>query len=145
MKKINLPLLLSLFVFIQSCHHGPTYANTQIQFAENPGFRIGKWYSVTDSGTTSQSRNTNLDTIWFISDTLAGWTGFGGNPYSFFKTYVSMQNIYNIVYIAPNPSILGKMDTDIHRFAFTPTRDTLAIWWDDFTDPPQVERYVKMK
>jgi hypothetical protein len=133
-------MIIGLLV-LSSCHREQTYFDTQTQFAEDLNYRLGKWYSVTDSGTTSQSRNTNLDTIWFINDTLAGWTGFGGNPYSFFKTYISPKSIYNMVYIAPDQITTGKMDTCVHQFGFS--GDTLTLFWNFTTSPPQVERYVK--
>ncbi len=91
-------------IALGSCKHDKTYPNTQSQFAYDPNYRIGKWYSITDSGTTSQTHNTNLDTIWFINDSLAGWTGFLANPhqYVFWKTYIDPKSIYNIIYLAPD-------------------------------------------
>jgi hypothetical protein len=107
---------------------------------------LGKWYSISDTiGDSKLGINSLLDTIWFINDTLAGWTGFGGNPYSFFKTYISPQSIYNIVDIVPDPYTIGQMDTAIHKFGFSPQGDTMTIWWDFTRTPPLTEQYLKMK
>jgi len=143
MKKISVAVI-AIAAIVFSCHKGPQYPNTQTQFAEDPSFRLGKWYSVTDSGTTVLSNNTNLDTIWFINDTLAGWTDCGGNPYAFFKTYVSPQSIYNLVVIAIDRNT-GQPDTSMRQFGFTPTGDTLGIYWNLGFGTFALEQYVKMK
>ena len=146
MKWISTVIVGFLFVLVSgSCHRENPYPNLQTQFVKDLGFRLGKWYSITDSGTTSQTHNTSLDTIWFVNDTLAGWTGFGGHPYVFYKTYFDPKSIYNIIYIAPDPIISRKMDTCMHQYGFTHTGDTLTIYWNFTTNPPQVERYLKMK
>jgi hypothetical protein len=151
MKWISLLIIvLAVTLWFSACHHDnqPTYLNTQTQFADDLNFRLGKWYSITDSGTTSASNNTALDTIWFINDTLAGWTGFvpyQPNVYAFFKTYIDPTSIYHIIYIAPDPLIQGKIDTDSHEFGFSPKGDTMTIWWDFTRTPPLTEQYLKMK
>ncbi len=146
MKRIRIIVMTLIVIFgLAACHHEKGYTNTQSRFVYDNSFRLGKWYSITDSGTTSQTHNTSLDTIWFINDTLAGWTGFGGNPYSYFKTYIDPKSIYNLVYLVPDPNDYTRFDTAIHQFGFTPTGDTLTIYWSFSTSPPQAEEYLKMK
>ena len=137
-------LFAVMIIVLSSCHReGTRYHDTQAQFANDPNFRLGKWYSVADVGMTLPSYDARLDTIWFINDTTAGWTGFGGHPYSFFKTYVDPENLYNLIYVAPNVDDPNKLDTVGHQFGFTRTGDTLTIFWNFNTIPPQTESYVK--
>jgi len=152
MKSINLMaicLMLILTIISTGCHHELTYRDTQNRFAYDPSFRLGKWYSISDTtGDSQMGINSLLDTIWFINDTLAGWTGFipyQPHEYAFFKTYIEPKSITNLIYIAPNVSIPGKMDTDVHQFGFTPIGDTLTIYWDFTRSPPLVEQYLKKK
>ena len=148
MKEINRLFLFCLLVLgLYSCHKSPQYIGTQNRFAYDPSYRIGKWYSISDVGITLPTYNARLDTIWFINDTLAGWTGFRSDQhqYVFWKTYLDPQSIYNIIYLAPGNPDTTKTDTVKHQFGFTATGDTMTIFWDDWTTPPQTERYLKKK
>lgn len=130
---------------LAACHHDKTYPDTQNRFAYDPNYRIGKWYSVSDVGMTLSSYNARLDTIWFINDSLAGWTGFKSNQheYVYWKTYVDPKSIYNLIYLAPDLSDTTQTDTISHQFGFN--GDTMTIYWNFWTTPPQTERYLKMK
>ena len=145
MKRIKIVIVGYIFVIgLSSCRHEATYPNIQSKFAYDQNFRLGKWYSITDSGTTSQTHNTSLDTIWFVNDTLAGWTQFANaNPYVFLKTYIDTKSVYNLVIVGPDRVTIGKMDTSLYQFGFS--GDTLTFYWNFTTNPPQVERYLKMK
>jgi hypothetical protein len=98
------------------------------RIVQDSAYRIGKWYSIMPW--TNQSVSPYLDTIWFINDTLAGWSAFVPDSpyaYSFRKTY--FPDIYHIAMIAPDPMISGKMDTGINECGMTATGDTFAIYW----------------
>ena len=149
MKEINRLFLFCLLVLgLYSCHKSPQYIGTQNRFAYDPSYRIGKWYSISDTtGDSKLGVNSLRDTIWFINDTLAGWTGFKSGSqqydYAFWKTYLDPQSIYNIIYLAPGNPDTTKTDTIKHQFGFN--GDTMTIFWDDWTTPPQTERYLKKK
>lgn len=145
--KIIIAFLMLGLVVIEACHHDEVkqYPNKQNEFAYDPNYRYGKWYSISDVGMTLPTYNARLDTIWFINDTLAGWTGFGGHPYVFWKTYIDPTSIYNLVYLAPNWDDSTKTDTVVHQFGFSPKGDTLTIWWDFTRQPPLTESYLKKK
>jgi len=95
--------------------------------AQDSAYRIGKWYSVSNGAGYNFTSNPLLDTIWFISDSMAGWTGFGGNPYVFRPTFFKGTN--SIVYITQNPLDTNKIDTIIHQCAMTSVGDTFIIYW----------------
>jgi hypothetical protein len=145
MKWNNEIIFLILLIGLISCKHDKGYPNTQSQFAYDPNYRIGKWYSISDVGITLPSYNARLDTVWFISDTLAGWTGFktDQHQYVFWKTYIDPKSIYNLIYLAPDYMDTTKIDTISHQFGFN--EDTMTIYWNFWTTPPQTERYLKKK
>jgi hypothetical protein len=112
--------------------------------AQDPAYRLGKWYSITDSGSIpGYNHNTRLDTIWFMGDSLAEWSGFGGNPYVSWPTYFS--GPYHIVYIAPDPLHTGKFDTVLHECGMTLGGDTFTIYWPIVGNQVLVEEYIKKK
>jgi hypothetical protein len=111
--------------------------------AQDPSYRMGKWRSVSNGAGFNFTTNPLLDTIWFISDSLAGWS-FGGRPYLFRATYFS--GIYSIVYLAPNPLDTVKIDTTIQQCGMTTSGDTFTIYWP-ISGLYEVfpEEYVKVK
>ena len=112
--------------------------------AQNPSYRLGTWYSVTDSGSVpGYNHNTKLDTIWFINDSIAGWSGFGGNPYVYWPTYFS--DPYHIVYVAPDPINTSKLDTDVHECGMTTKGDTFVVYWQLSNFQLLDEHYLKVK
>ena len=143
MKWIKLLVVGILFIGALSCHKPPPLYQNRV--AQDPSYRMGKWYSVSD--TTNDSKlevNSLLDTIWFINDTLAGWTGFIPNQphnYSFWTTYFLGANY--IVYLAPNIQNPAKIDTIIHQCAMS--GDTFVMVWDLTTYPAQTQSYLKAK
>ena len=109
--------------------------------AQDPSFRMGKWYSVSNGAGFNFTTNPLLDTIWFISDSIAGWSAFGGNPYVFWPTY--FPDPYHIIYIAPDPLNTTKIDTVSHECGMS--GDTLLIIWPANNYQVFPEHYVKMK
>ena len=143
MKWINLLVISFMLVALFSCHKPQTVYQNRV--AQDASYRMGKWYSVSDTmGDASIGVNSLLDTIWFINDTLAGYTGFvpyQPRVYVFWKTYFS--DASDIVYLAPNVQNPSHIDVISHQCAMS--GDTFVIWWDLNAQPPQVERYLKMK
>jgi hypothetical protein len=145
MQKISIAAILIILFWVFSCSK-PSQPYPQQEFASDLNFRLGKWYSISDTvGDFKLGVNSLLDTIWFINDALAGWTGFvpyQPRAYVFWKTYVDPKSIYNLIYLAPdnlNPSLT---DTVSHQFSVN--GDTLTILWDS-GPPVQIEQYLKMK
>jgi hypothetical protein len=141
-------LVLSLLAILSSCtkdkaEMAPVPPVRYIdRVAQDLNYRLGKWYSISDGAGYGFTRSPLLDTICFISDSIAGWTGFGGQPYSYFKTY--FKDPFHIVHLVPDPNIVGKIDTGINECGMTLTGDTFTIFWDDGygTFP---ESYLKKK
>jgi|GEM_PF-3011304 hypothetical protein len=94
--------------------------------AQDPAFRLGKWYSISNGAGFNFVTNPLLDTIWFISDSFAGWTNYGGNPYVFRTTYFN--GLYYIVTVAPNPFDTVKLDTSSIQCGMTTTGDTFILF-----------------
>ncbi len=111
--------------------------------AQDPSFRMGKWYSVSNGAGFNFTTNPLLDTIWFINDTLAGWTNTGGNPYVFCKTYFNGP-LY-IVSIAPNPFDTAKMDTGIAQCGMTMGGDTFILYRPTSNFGLFMEKFLKLK
>ena len=111
--------------------------------AQDSSFRLGKWCSVSDGAGFHFTSNPLLDTIWFVGDSLAGWSNWGVSPYLFRPTYFSGPD--SIVYVTPDPFITGTLDTSYHECGMTQTGDTFIIFW--VTSNYQVfgEHYVKLK
>jgi hypothetical protein len=90
--KCSIILLTAAFLLLVfSCHKNNTPKPVQYldRVAQDTAYRFGKWYSVTPW--TNQYYSPYLDTIWFINDTLAGWTGFvldSPNAYAFRKSMI---------------------------------------------------------
>jgi hypothetical protein len=88
-----------------------------------------------------------LDTIWFISDSLAGWNFNPNIPsaYELRKTY--FPDYLHICIISPDPVYPGQMDTSIYQCATTVTGDTFGIYWPEPSPGPPFfdELYVKVK
>jgi hypothetical protein len=139
-------LALVFLLHIVSCGKQGGYTSAYVdKVAQDPSYRMGKWYSVTDSGSIpGYNHNTRLDTIWFISDSLAGWSGFGGNPYVYWPTYFA--GPYNIVYVASNPLDTTQKDTVLHQCGMTTVGDTFVIYWlIPLGNEVLAEHYIKMK
>jgi len=139
-------ILFVCFLYLISCHKDKTNSNTpaivwQDRMVQDSAFRMGKWYSVTPW--TNQSNNPNLDTIWFINDTLAAWTGFGGNPYTYCKTY--FPDLYHIIILNPILQNPTKIDTVKVECAMNAGQDTFGIYWPQGLESPLLELYVKKK
>jgi hypothetical protein len=129
-KNIVITLAICIFlVLAMSCKKkGQGTITYQNRVAQDPSYRMGKWYSIMPW--TNQGANPNLDTIWFINDTLAGWSTFvPGNlyAYAYYKTY--FPDLYHIAIIAPDPTVTGKIDTGINECGMTASGDTFAIFW----------------
>ena len=59
--------------------------------AQDFTYRKGKWYSISDGAGYGFTVSPLLDTIWFVSDSIAGWTHSVPtdlHAYSFRKTYL---------------------------------------------------------
>ncbi len=141
MKVINIMLVSLLLAGAIGCHKPKKYQN---RVAEDLNYRLGKWYSVTDSGTVGTNHNTSLDTIWFLSDSMAGWTGFvlhQPTVYKYMPTYFS--DPLHIIYVIRNYSDTTKFDTVTHQCAMTLTGDTMVILWDASVRPSWIQQYVK--
>ena len=111
--------------------------------AQDPSFRMGKWYSVSNGAGFNFTTNPLLDTIWFISDSLAGWTNYGGNPYVFRTTYFN--GPYYIVVVAPNPLNTTEMDTSIIECGMTAIGDTFTLYKPTSTNGIFRENFLKLK
>lgn len=147
-KKWPLVLILFFILLFMSCDKSKQnntiypYPMTQI-----PGYRIGKWYSVTPW--TNQTISPYLDTIWFINDTLAGWTGTvldSPNVYTFRKTY--FPDPVHIAVIGPGVSWQppGTIDTTISQCGMTALgSDTFVIYNQNGAFNLTQVRYVKIK
>jgi hypothetical protein len=132
MKKESLALCLCVLFFltcIVSCKRGSESTKYLDRVAQDEGYRLGKWYSVSDtSGDAVRQINSLLDTIWFINDTLAGWTGFGGgNPYLYRTTY--FPDPFHIVFLAQDIQNPNKIDTATNQCGMTAIGDTFIIYW----------------
>jgi hypothetical protein len=135
-------LALAFLSHIISCGKQGGYASAYTdRVAQDPSYRIGKWYSVSNGAGFNFSTNPLLDTIWFTSDSLAGWSAFGGNPYVFWPTYFSDPN--HIIYIAPDPLDTSKRDTVFHECGMI--GDTFIIYWPTSNFQVFDEHYLKMK
>jgi hypothetical protein len=111
--------------------------------AQDFSYRTGKWYSVSNGAGFNFSTNPLLDTIWFVSDSVAGWSAFGGHPYVFWPTYFS--DAFHIVYITPDPLDTTKLDTVVHECGMTTHGDTFVVYWPTSSYQVFPEHYVKMK
>jgi hypothetical protein len=115
--------------------------------AQDSAYRKGKWYSISNGQGFNFNTNRLLDTIWFISDSLAGWNYNTNTPnvYVIRKTYFS--DYFHICIIAPDPNYISEMDTFIYQCAMTTTGDTFGIYWPEpLPGPPFFnEMYVKVK
>ena len=137
-------ILFGFFSHIISCgkkDSSPAPTPLIDSVAQDASYRIGKWYSVSNGAGYNFSSNPLLDTIWFTSDTTAGWTDFGGNPWLFRPTY--FLDPYHIVYITPDPIHSGKIDTISHECVMS--GDTFIIYWDESNYEVFPEHYLKMK
>ncbi|MCW3128215.1 MAG: hypothetical protein JWO03_3873 [Bacteroidetes bacterium] len=141
--KLILGLLLTIALY--SCHDKP-----QIQYrnrvAQDLSYRLGKWYSISDGAGYGFTESPLLDTIWFISDTLAGWSHFvphDPHAYAFRKTYFQRNNY--IVFLAQNPLDTLKTDTVVNQCGMTVTGDTFVIYWDTGFGDLFPEHYLKKK
>ncbi len=142
--KIKNTIILLFLFFIISCKKNfPTKINIQYEdrVAQDTNYRKGKWYSTMPW--TNQAINPDLDTIWFINDSLAGWTGQGGNPYVFWKTY--FPDPYHIAVIRPGVSWQppGTIDTVISECGMSATGDTFDIWDKNGAFNTILYQYVK--
>jgi hypothetical protein len=115
------------------------------RIVQDTAFRFGKWRSVTPL--TNQSTNPNLDTIWFINDTLAGWTGFvsNSNAYLFSRTY--FPDMYHITHVYPDFNYPSRTDSVTLQCGMNFAQDTFAIYWSSGAPylPFYIEKYVKAK
>ena len=125
--------------------HQDTTIHYQNRVAQDFNYRKGKWYSISDGAGYSFTISPLLDTIWFVSDSMAGWTHFvptDVHAYSFRKTY--FKDFYHLVFLAPNIDTPTKFDTAIIQCGMTVSGDTFALYWDyGYVVFP--ERYVKLK
>lgn len=136
-------------IFFSSCHkeekkeQQKKYIN---RIAEDLQYRLGKWYCVTDMQKEyNMTRNSFLDTVWFISDSVAGWTGFspdGSNNYEYRKTY--FRDYFHLIFLAQNPIDTNKIDTATYQCGITPIGDTMTIYWRDLWGS-YPEQYLKKK
>lgn len=138
MQTIKSLLLFLLICSLLSCHHDKPvrYRN---RIAEDLNYRIGKWYSVSND-TIHFSK---LDTIWFINDTMAGWTGFAADPHQFVFRKTYFVNTYYLYRLFPNVDTPTKTDTIIQQCAMNATQDTLGLYWSDGFHALLLEQYVK--
>ncbi len=140
-------MILTFILLFVSCgkskQSGTIYPYPMTQI---PGYRIGKW-CVTPW--VDQTINQYSDTIWFINDTLAGWTGFvldSPNAYAFRKTYFT--DPLHIAVIAPGASWQppGTIDTTISQCGMTALgSDTFVIYNQNGAFNLTQVRYVKVK
>ena len=156
--KVHLMIVLSLLLIIciESCSKKEPViikqpdTNTVVEhFWRNRGaqdfsYRKGKWYSITD-GTSLGITNTLLDSIWFLTDSFGGWTGFVDyNPHAFAFRKTYFKGDYYIIYEVPDPADTTKVLIISHECGMTATGDTFAIYWD-WGNFIFVERYLKLK
>ena len=135
-------LLLQMF----SCgkkETGPSVVPLQDSVAQDLSYRLGKWYSISNGAGYNFTTNPLLDTIWFISDSTAGWTNYGGNPYVFRTTYFN--GPYELISIAPDPFYTAKMDTGSIKCAMTIGGDTFVLYRPASNNTLFVEEFLKLK
>ena len=104
---------------------------------------MGKWYSVSNGAGFNFTSNPLLDTIWFISDSLAGWTCYGGSPYVFRVTYFN--GPYQIISLSPDPNDTAKIDTGKLNCAMTASGDTFVLYKPTINYTVFNEKFVKVK
>jgi hypothetical protein len=115
------------------------------RLAQDSNYRKGKWYSVSDGAGYGFSTDPLLDTIWFISDSLAGWTGFAkcNNCYTYMQTYFPYT--YQIAYKITHP--VTKQLVEIRVNCFTSFNDDTItlVKQGNGNDPAFYEQFVKKK
>jgi hypothetical protein len=135
-KKFASMLLIAICILLSSCYKDKsTDTKSQTKYinrlAQEPDFRIGKWYSISDGKGFGFTRSPLLDTIWFISDSIAGWTGRSPNPnsneYVFTKTF--FPDVSHIASLFPNSNDPFKVDTVLLQCNTTFSGDTFSIFW----------------
>ena len=148
-------LIIALLAQVGSCTkdyanlniiHQDTTIHYQNRVAQDSNYRKGKWYSISDGAGYGFTVSPLLDTIWFISDSLAGWTHTvpsNVHAYSFRKTY--FKDNYHIVFLAQNVDTPSKMDSVVLLCGITSlSQDTFCIFWYNWGQLFQ-ENYVKLK
>ena len=143
--KVLLPIIFLTQTI--SCTKNSTQNGNPIKYADrvaqDSSYRKGKWYSISNGAGYNFTINPLTDTVWFISDSVAGWTNCGGNPYLFCTTYFN--GPYYLIRISPDILNPSKIDTVIIQCGMTLTGDTFALYrvTSDFGVFP--EEFLKLK
>jgi hypothetical protein len=101
-------------------------------------FRKGKWLEVQDS---IDAQSVLADTIWFIEDSLVGWS-FEGEPYRILKGYFR----HNQILTQPwNSGGQGPVASSGTYTTYNDTTELLSIYWRNQLDPFYHIDYVKIE
>jgi hypothetical protein len=101
-------------------------------------FREGKWLEIQDS---IDAQSVLADTIWFIEDSLAGWS-FQGEPYKIVTSIFRFNQIYTQGW---NSGGQGPLSPSGIYTTYNDTTEYFRIHWFSSVNPFNYTDYVKIE
>jgi hypothetical protein len=133
--------LIIAIICIEACNKDKTSQTQQVTYLnrvlQDSAYRLGKWVSINDSAVIPYG--SVEDTIWFVSDSIAGYSG-NGQPYQFGKYHFWLYGYIDFelpgIWYAATPQTIQEQ-------CYT-HGDTFQIVWGTNTADPRYENYVKV-